>query len=174
MHNVAQYANVYVNVPTSVGPSVGGMVYTEEADANGGTIMIINAVDLSADTVTPEALVTGYTAHDSTGTAIVGTFSGQAIKNQDITITPSTVSQTITASSGYTGLGTVTVNAIAVATQASPVITVNSTGLISATATQGTGYVNGGTVTTTSQLTTQAGVTITPSETAQTAVASYR
>lgn len=98
-----------------------------------------------------------------------------ASNNQDKVVTSSTVTQTISADAGYTGLGTVTINAIAVATQATPVATiVNSTGIISATATQAAGYVVAGTKTGTAQLPVQTGTTITPTESAQTAVASYK
>lgn len=40
---------------------------------NGGTAHYITGIDLSQDTVTAAALLSGYTAHDSTGTVIVGT-----------------------------------------------------------------------------------------------------
>ena len=55
-----------------------------------------------------------------------------------------------------------------------PEITVSSTGLITATSEQTAGYVPGGTKSSTLQLTIQAGKTITPGTTAQTAVASGR
>lgn len=61
---------------------------------------------------------------------------------------------------------------IATATQATPNITVSSTGLITASATQTAGYVSAGTKSTTEQLTTQAAKTVTPSTSSQTAVAS--
>lgn len=38
----------------------------------------ITQVDLSSDTVTPETLAEGYTAHDRDGEAIVGTMSGDS------------------------------------------------------------------------------------------------
>lgn len=55
-----------------------------------------------------------------------------------------------------------------------PEITVSSAGLITATSEQAAGYVPGGTKSSTKQLTIQAGKTITPGTTAQTAVASGR
>lgn len=56
--------------------------------------------------------------------------------------------------------------------QATPVISVNSSGLITATAIQGEGYVVAGTESATKQLTTQATKTITPTKSEQTAVSS--
>lgn len=63
---------------------------------------------------------------------------------------------------------------VATATQATPSITVSSSGLITASATQGAGYVSSGTKSATKQLTTQSGKTITPSTSTQTAVSSGR
>lgn len=45
-------------------------------DSHGGTIRTITAVDISNDTVTASHLEQGYTAHDASGNAIVGTMSG--------------------------------------------------------------------------------------------------
>ena len=95
-----------------------------------------------------------------------------AVELQDKTVTPTTSKQTITADSGYDGLDTVTVNAMPTATQAAPIISVNSsTGLITATATQTAGYVTAGTKSATMQLAFQAAKTITPGRANQTAVA---
>lgn len=58
--------------------------------------------------------------------------------------------------------------------QATPTITVNTGGLITASATQSAGYVSAGTKSITKQLTTQAAKTVTPSTSSQTAVASGR
>lgn len=93
---------------------------------------------------------------------------------QSKTVTPTTSVQNVTPDSDYDGLSKVTVNAIPTATQATPSISVNSSGLITASATQTAGYVAAGTKSATKQLTTQAAKTITPSTSSQTAVASGR
>lgn len=61
---------------------------------------------------------------------------------------------------------------VATAIQATPSISINSSGLITATATQTAGYVSAGTESGTKQLTTQAAKTVTPTKSSQTAVAS--
>lgn len=70
--------------------------------------------------------------------------------------------------------GSVVTGTLAEVIQATPTISVSSGGLITASATQSGGIVEGGTKSATQQLTTQGAATITPTTTNQTAVASGR
>ena len=85
------------------------------------------------------------------------------------TVTPTTSEQTAVASGVYT-TGAVTVAAMPTATQATPSISVSSDGLITANATQESGYVAAGTKSNTKQLTVQSAKTIIPSTSDQTAI----
>ena len=97
--------------------------------------------------------------------------SGQG-NYQSKTVSPALTSQTIIADSNYDALESVTVNAMPTATQATPVINVsNSTGVVTASATQSAGYVAAGTTTATEQLSVEAEKTVTPTASQQTAVA---
>ena len=87
---------------------------TDETDEHGGTIRTITAVSLAGDTVRPNVLLNGYTAHNALGEAIVGTASGGGSPTlQDKThIEPTESSQTITADTGYDGLSSVQIDPI--------------------------------------------------------------
>ena len=125
-----------------------------------------------ADAIRSKTGGTDVLTLDEMATAISGIEVSREPELQEKTVAPSTNSQTVTPDSGYDGLSKVTVNAMPTATQATPSITVNSSGLITASATQTAGYVAAGTKSGTKQLTTQAAKTITPSTSSQTAVAS--
>lgn len=104
------------------------------------------------------------TATQSAGYVSSGTKTGtkQLTTQAAKTITPSASEQTAVASGVYT-TGEIKVAAIPTTTQATPSISVSSSGLITASATQTEGYVSAGTKSGTKQLTTQAAQTITPS-----------
>ena len=70
-----KFYNAAGNLVVGTGSALG---HETELLANGGTAHYINGIDLGSDTVDAAHLATGYTAHDSTGTAIVGTMSGGA------------------------------------------------------------------------------------------------
>lgn len=50
-----------------------GITIITSEDEHGGTVVEITGVDLGQDTVTPETLLRGVTAHDSSGNPITGT-----------------------------------------------------------------------------------------------------
>lgn len=95
-----------------------------------------------------------------------------AISLQEKSVTPSTSAQTVTPDGGYDGLSSVKVGAISTVSKATPSITVSSSGLITASATQSAGYVTGGTVSNTKQLSTQGYMMVTPGVNQQKAVSS--
>lgn len=143
-------------------------------------------LDLSTDSVTPETLMSGTTSHDASGETIQGTFTidselttqdnlisqiQTALQNkaagsepvlQSKQVTPTTSQQIVKPDNGYDGLSQVTIDGIFTAEQATPSITVSTSGLITASSTQTAGFVNYGTKSATKQLTTQAAQTITP------------
>lgn len=158
------------------------VVVSEETTPDGGIIKYITAIDLSNDTVSSATLLSGYTAHDFQGNAIVGTYSGggitptgtinitsngiynvtayasasvsvagQTVNNQNKTVSASTVQTTVTYDNGYTGLGTVTINAIPTGTAGTPTATKSAVSnnqiTITPSVTNTTGYITGSTKT---------------------------
>ena len=90
---------------------------------------------------------------------------GSAPVLQRKTVTPSTDTQVVEPDDGYDGLASVEVEAMPIATQATPSIIVGTGGKITATVTQDAGYVSGGTKSATQQLLTQGAQIITPGTT---------
>lgn len=94
-------------------PAGSAISITDEQDSHGGTIRHINAVSLAGDTVSASVLLSGYTAHNSQGQAIIGSYVPGASTLQTKTdIDPTESSQTIEPDEEYDGLASVQINAI--------------------------------------------------------------
>lgn len=142
------------------------LVGEEAVNVNGtkiiGTMPNNGAVSKQLDTtITNYTIPQGY--HSGSGKVSIAT--------ETKTVAPTTSQQTVTPTSGKV-LSSVTVSAMPTATQATPNISVDANGLIAASSTQSAGYVSSGTKSATKQLTTKGATIITPSTSAQTAVAS--
>lgn len=74
-------------------PSV--VTYIDEEDEHGGIIRHINAVDITKDTVNPQALMAGYTAHNRLGQPIVGVGIGGEPYEGEYEVIPKTIDQTL-------------------------------------------------------------------------------
>ena len=127
----------------------------------------------SGETITPTESeqvavnVNVYTLGQVKVGAISSTYVGSGIATDP---TPTVSANVVTIPTGYYSSNTdATVPGV---TKATPSISVDSNGLITATVTQSAGYVTAGSTSNTEQLTTQAAVTITPTETSQVAVSS--
>lgn len=190
--DVSQGAYFYLASGEKVeGTSMGGtMVIRDSQDSHGGTVR-----EITAGTV-----VQGTKSITANGTYDVAAYADAQVNVpsaepslQSKTATPTTAQQTIMPDSGYDGLSSVTVNAVQSGSlretetyQVAPEISVNSSGLVTASVNQSdttnpvysSGWIEDDaaqyvTVSaySTSQLPTQAAKTVTPSTSAQTAVA---
>lgn len=61
------------DIASIVGGGGAAIAVTETPDSHGGTVLEITSVDLSRDTVKPERLLYGFTAHNASGLPITGT-----------------------------------------------------------------------------------------------------
>lgn len=125
---------------------------------------ILDGVDTSTDTVTADVLLKDYTAHDKDGNVVTGNIAINS--SSDITANGATVN----IPAGY--YESASNKSVATATQATPSISVDAAGLITASSVQNAGYVEDGTKSATKQLTVQETKTVTPTTSEQTAVAS--
>lgn len=120
-------------------------------------------IDTSDATATSSKILSGYTAYVD-NKMIAGNIPNKT--GNDISVNGNTVN--IPAGNYENDV----LKSVGIATQATPSISVSSSGLITASANQDAGYVASGTKSSTKQLTTQAAKTITPGTLNQTAVSS--
>lgn len=111
-------------------------------------------VDLTADTITADKMLSGTTAHNKSGEKITGTIATRTATNMTVS------GASVTAPAGY--YASAQSKSVSTATQATPSISLSADGLITASATQSAGYVSAGTKTATKQLSGQGAQTIVP------------
>ena len=116
-------------------------------------LIVSNDADTSDATATANDVLNGKTFY-ANGSKLTGNIPTKTASN----LTSS--GATVTVPAGY--YASQVSKSVATATQATPSISVDSAGLITASTTQSAGYVSSGTKSATEQLTTQAAQTITP------------
>ena len=124
-------------------------------------------IDTTGTTVASDKMVSPATALDKAGNVVTGSIATKSAA--DLTASGATV----TVPAGV--YASAAEKSVTTTTHPNPTAAIaSSTGVVTATHVQSAGYVAAGTTNSSLNLTTQAGTTITPTETAQTAVASYR
>ncbi len=165
------------------GEKITGTIPTKTASnlsASGATVTVpagyyANQATKSVATATRADTTMTTTADDTNDKLTITASNNQgtgyvtgANKTATTTVTLTASGATVTASDGSKSIS----KSVATATQATPSVSVNNSGLITASATQTEGYVSAGTKSGTKQLATQAAKTVTPTTSEQTAVAS--
>lgn len=146
---------------TEKGQSVGDVF----SDYPAAILAIQTGPDTSDATATAGDILSGKTAYGASG-KLTGTIPNKT--EADLSVG----GPTVTVPAGH--YASRAQKSVATAQQAAPSISVSSGGLITASVTQGSGYVTGGTKLSTQQLATQGAATITPGASAKTAVAAGR
>lgn len=139
---------------------IGRIISALEGKASGSGGVVLPTLNNPASATD---ILSGKEAIDGDGNKITGSIATKTSSNL------TTSGATVTVPAGYYASNAS--KSVATATQATPSISIDANGKITASATQSAGYVSSGTKSGTKQMTTQAAKTITPSTSSQTAVA---
>ena len=168
----ATQATPTVTINKTTGVVTGSATQTAGYVAAGTKSGTLNLTTVNGSTITPtESEQTAVAADRYTlGAVKIGAISSTYIGSDiDIDPTPTVSGAVVTIPTGYYSEDTT--KSVATTTHPNPTVSINTTtGLITASHAQTAGYVNAGTTTKTSQLTTKVATTITPTESEQTAV----